>query len=202
MIIEEKVKKIFQIQKFENYERAAFANLITSASIFALLIIIFHMFNLNEDSQSAINVGVMQCSYVVLSAIFLFYCSSKTNHSPLDSKLNIDEFIIFASKYPSEKSDIIRLLKMQKEEDILNNLSYINEIMEDKDWFFKHVSVKSKIDLLNNKNFLEYIREKNKEEVKNYFKEEMDLIKLKKEEYKEIFSLLNLTKSELKVINI
>lgn len=200
MIIEEKVKKILQIQKFKNYERAAITNFITSVLILAGFVIICNLLNIRTESAN--NVVIIQLSYIAISTIFLFYCVFKTNYEPLYSKLNIDEFIIFASKHTSKKSDIIRLLKMQEEEDILNNLSYINEIMEDKDWFFKYVSVKSKIDLLNNKNFLEYIREKNKEEVKNYFKEEMDLIKLKKEEYKEIFSLLNLTKSELKVINI
>lgn len=153
---------------------------------------------------SMLSIDVLKIVFEIFTVIFFssLTTSLKVNLVDTENMLQVEDFLIYASQNKDKQEEIIKLLKYQKKDKVIENINYIDKFINDKEWFFKYIEIENKIELIKNKNFLNYLKNINIDMVTKYLEKEMDLIKIKDDEYKEFLSIINTNKKELTIVNI
>lgn len=171
--------------------------------VISSLLLLFLTIIMKELSMLSIDIVKINLTLFIITFFGSFMTSILLNASDIvDDMLQIEDFLIYASQNKDKQEEIIKLLKYQKKDKVIKNINYIDKFVDDKEWFFKYIEIENKIELIKNKNFLNYLKNINIDIVTKYLEKEMDLIKIKDDEYKEFLSIINTNKKELTIVNI
>lgn len=153
---------------------------------------------------SMLSIDVLKIVFEIFTVIFFSSLTTSllVNLVDTENMLQVEDFLIYASQNKDKQEEIIKLLKYQKKDKVIENINYIDKFIDDKEWFFKYIEIENKIELIKNENFLNYLKNINIDIVTKYLEKEMDLIKIKDDEYKEFLSIINTNKKELTIVNI
>ncbi len=148
-----------------------------------------------NKSENKLNLFIV----LIMSIIIIFFWS---NYMSKKTKVKKEDYIELLKEDNSFEKEAIEYLNIDSIENLLSDVNYLKEfqkVVKEKDWLLKRIKESKKFkNLLNKKEFEEYLSLFEKDFINDYFKEEIE--KFKKEN--ELIYNISKEKEKCKIISI